>query len=592
MIDYPTIVKNDCNVRTLPVPSLEQTMKEFILWSRPLNRPEEFKKLELEVEKFMDSSIADQLQESLLKKAAGNNDNWLADFWIKYSYLSSRGPICPECNACMMIDLSNLDSETIEERIALVIYATTVFYKSFKEGEIKEQLVKNKQYSLDQLHGLLAAIRKPAKNIDTYYINSDMSTHVAFSYKNHIYKITTIIDDQVLSPAEIMTQINEVINQELEVKEINANLISYSVDRDQAAELMEELLENDYNKHSQKLIDDSIIYVAYDEIKPQNEADYINNIQYTPGVANKYHGKGMNFVFDNQGNIGIIADHTYVDGGTEIFYLSSIDRIIGETSDLGKINREIKAEEINFEISDTLGKSLLKAREGFETYMANITFEKVIFEKLNRKELKECGILSADGFFHVGLQMAQIKTFDTMYNTYIAVDNRTFFKGRTECVRPISDESQGFISAFMDKNSNKSQVELKEMLLASLNEHFRRLKLCQDGFGVNRHLFGLKMTAKEMIEAGQLEKMPELFKLEATDIMASNRLSTSSLLTPYIVSGYFQPVDANGFGMFYAIGDKPYIAISSFKKDEELRKKFIKHLDESINQLVAFVKGV
>ena len=70
------------------------------------------------------------------------------------------------------------------------------------------------------------------------------------------------------------------------------------------------------------------------------------------------------------------------------------------------------------------------------------------------------------------------------------------YRGRTECVRPLSNELKRFATAFESKKNNKQ--ELKELLIISLNEHYKRVKECQIGHGINRHMLGLRLAANEL----------------------------------------------------------------------------------------------
>ncbi|WP_042349630.1 choline/carnitine O-acyltransferase [Bacillus massiliigorillae] len=585
MIKYNNPVLNKYEVRTLPVPRMFETMEKFLSWVKPLITEEEYVEAKKEVDQFLNSNLSSILQNRLINKSIGKDENWMSEWWMDYTYLASRGPVTPECNAPISMLFPTLNNVAALEKVGIVMYAVAVFYNKFKNEGVPDFVVRDKRYSLDQLHGLLAAMRHPQVHMDVYEINEDQSEHIAFAFRNRIYEIQVIRDNNPVSYNEIVSTLKKIVNQDQEPKVPNVNYVSISTNRDHAAITLERILEDEKNSEAYEKIKHSIIFASYDEYEPQNMTDELDNIVYNKEFVNRWHGKSVNFSFDGAGNIGFVVDHTYIDGGTEMFFTESLNQIIGKMElDIQDIELTNDIKEIEFTFSDDIAHELTKYKRDYDAYMNNVSYEKVIFEGLTRELLKECGVVSGDSFIHLVYQMAQKKTFGKYFNTYIAVDNRTFFKGRTECVRPVSMQSVTFIEEFMKQE--KSHEELLKLMRASMDEQYKRLKDCQNGLGVNRHLFGLQMAA---IELDLVNEIP-LFRTQAWKVIANNRLSTSSVVAPNVKICYFQPVEADGFGIYYVVHKESFMVISSFKKDEALRKTFISNVHESLQELLQFVK--
>lgn len=64
------------------------------------------------------------------------------------------------------------------------------------------------------------------------------------------------------------------------------------------------------------------------------------------------------------------------------------------------------------------------------------------------------------------------------------MDVSHFKNSRTECVRPILEESLTFIGTLLQEKPSR------EALDAALAEHKARIKVCKFGQGPNRHLLG------------------------------------------------------------------------------------------------------
>ena len=64
------------------------------------------------------------------------------------------------------------------------------------------------------------------------------------------------------------------------------------------------------------------------------------------------------------------------------------------------------------------------------------------------------------------------------------MDVSHFKNGRTEYVRPVSEESLAFVGTLLQEKPSS------EALDAALAEHKVRIKVCKLGQGPNRHLLG------------------------------------------------------------------------------------------------------
>ena len=60
--------------------------------------------------------------------------------------------------------------------------------------------------------------------------------------------------------------------------------------------------------------------------------------------------------------------------------------------------------------------------------------------------------VSQDALMQFLLQYAQLTTYGKARNTYEAVDVSHFKNGRTECVRPVSEELLAFVGTLLQEN--------------------------------------------------------------------------------------------------------------------------------------------
>ncbi len=110
---------------------------------------------------------------------------------------------------------------------------------------------------------------------------------------------------------------------------------------------------------------------------------------------------------------------------------------------------------------------------------------------------------------------------------------------------PVTKESLKFI-----------QTRAKTDLLTASKKHIERIIECKNGFGIDRHLFGLK----KIYEANYPDKkLPEIFNTPSYKSITANYISTSTSNSLGLVYAGYGPVLNNGYAMRYLIYEMNYI---------------------------------
>ncbi len=576
--------KNIYDIPNLPVADLEYTRDLFLKWVEPLISKEDYEIAKLEWEKFISSDLSDKLQNVIIEKSKDKDNSWLYDWWLNYAYLASRGPVTTECNAPIKVEFDNMENYSQAERIALLFHATAKVYIQTKKHGVPNFEVKGTKLSLDQLETAFASIRTPGKDFDNFELFEGTSRHSIFMFKNRIYKVEVIDqEDNLINPSKIANALNEIINSNPEQLEVGLGHLSTFTNRNDLKDFYDTIEKEGNNKEVLKEINESIILVSYDDI--DYEGDVVAELKGSVHTEhnNRFHGKTITYQVSRNG-VSMIADHTPIDGGTELAIAIAINDVFakGLTIEGEEIS---KIEELKQEITTEHSKVLEEEFNKFKEYVSNIT---VNIKPLNvkRSELTELGIVGVDSFIHLAFQLAQLDAWGKIRNTYIAVDVRNFYKGRTECIRPVSHETMNVINSI--KEGNTSKEELKDMMKAVMDEHYARLKATKSGMGINRHMLGLQLALAENPELGEA---PELFKTNAWTTISGNPISTSSLGHPIVKSGFFEPVDPNGIGILYVVDNiNSYISVSAYQKDAKERDIFVERVEYWINELTKIYK--
>ncbi|MCY6369969.1 choline/carnitine O-acyltransferase [Clostridium ganghwense] len=583
-IKYNVPIKNTHDLPSYPIPTLQDTLDRYLEWVEPLVSSDEFEEAKKSVDEFLSIEDSKKLEEKIQELGNREDDSWIYDYWVK-SHLLVRAPLTPHTNVPIIYENQKLLKFEVLERIAILMHSAAVVYKDFKETGNGEYWIKNKRYSNDEFHGLLASINDIKEGMDEYYISDKCSEHIVFSYKNHLYNVQVIRNEEVVSAGEILMVLKNIVSSTIEPLIPNANYVTIGVDRDEAGRVLEKILQKDSNQKAYQQIKDAIIVMNYDDIEVNGVYEELDNGSYNREYVNRWHGKGFQFSCTKNGVFSFIADHSFVDGGTEIYFINRLKQYIDETAfSFEELISNAKAEEVIFDLSEDVKKPLLDLKKGFDQCMDSFETRYVDFDGLSRQGLKEKGILSGDGFIHLAFQVAQYMTYERINNTYISVDARKFFRGRTECNRPVSKQSVSFAKEFMKKE--KSKEELYQMMKDALDEHHRRVKLCQAGQGVNRYLYVLESVYKDYGKEMGITEKPSLFNTEAFKVIANNHLSATSFGHPDMKYLYFPPVEEHGFGIYYFVDVKSFMIITAYKDDVETMDRMIANLQECIKGML------
>lgn len=577
-------IENIDDLPSYPIPSLTSTLDRYLEWAETLVSEDALNTAKHSVEAFLQSEASTKLEDKLIELGERENDSWIYDYWVK-CHLDVRAPLSPHTNVPIVYENKTIEKYSLLQQIAIIIYAVSKSYIDFRENGPKKYSLNKKEYSSDQFTGLLGAINHIKETTDEYYINPDISDIMVFTYKNHFHKIKVIENGEVV-PANAIYQTLKAIVDTTETPEIpNANYVTVGVDRDKAGRLLEEILANDTNRTAYDAIKDSIFIFNLDDIESNAIIENLDNATYDPHFVNRWHGKALQFSSSKNGVFSFIADHCFVDGGTELLMVNKIKNIIDQMDFIFSDNITVcDAQPLAFELTEEISQKLMALKSEFDDCMKSFKTSVVNFESLTRAKLRESGVLSGDGFMHLAFQAAQYLTFNEVFNTYISVDARKYFRGRTECNRPVSKQSLAFAKSLFDQNL--SEDDFQTLLHEALNEHHRRVKICQAGEGVNRYLFVLESIYKDFKGELNIEEEPNLFKTEAYEVMSNNRLSTTSFTHENMKYLYFPPVVDNGFGIYYLVDDPSFAIITAYNEHLEDLDKFTANLKLCINVML------
>lgn len=585
-LDYNVPIVNNSNLPTYPIPDMAETLERFLEWVKPLIAQEEYIQAKNLVDSFINSDDAKKLDKKIQEIGSKSDDSWIFNYWFK-TYLKSRQPFVPHTNVPMVYKNLHIDKFTVIEKAASLIYGVANTYCDFKENGSGEYYIGKKRFSSDQFHGTLASINHIQKDMNSYYINSGFSTNVVVLYKNHIYSLEVIDNkNKVYSLDAIYNSLKAIYSDSISPILSNINFVTAEPNRDLAGDYLREILENTRNEENYQKIKDSIFILNLDEDTPNSPIDELYCACMDTENFNRWHGKGLEFSISKNATISFVIDHSFCDGGTAVYLVDQINPFIKNLEFNESIDK-ISYDELLFHIDDEMSLNLIKSFEDYKNIMDTFTASYIDLENLSRTRLREYGILSGDGFFHMALQAAQKMTYGDIQNTYISVDMRMFFRGRTDSNRSVTLESIAFVEELL--SSQGDILKQKKLLEIALNAHHGRNVLCRSGKGVDRYLYLLEQVYDEFKDELDIKQNPPILDSAAYKTFALNKIVATSFGHENLKYSYFPPANKASLGMYYIVSDKSFAIITSFNEDVETTNKFSKNLKYSIDKMLEII---
>ena len=135
-----------------------------------------------------------------------------------------------------------------------------------------------------------------------------------------------------------------------------------------------------------------------------------------------------------------------------------------------------------------------KAQLHMKVLMEDLQMKVLNFQGYGKSTIKtfKC---SPDSFVQMAIQLAFYRLHGQPVATYESGGTRVYKEGRTETIRSCSQESLEFTTKMTDNNATEN--EKYTALINAIKGHNYYARMAASGYGVDRHLTGLKKAAVE-----------------------------------------------------------------------------------------------
>ncbi|KAM9310246.1 peroxisomal carnitine O-octanoyltransferase isoform 2-T4 [Pholidichthys leucotaenia] len=494
----------------LPVPSLESSLSKYLDAVRPFASEKEFKATEDIVRKFQES-VGQELHQKLLQKAKTER-NWLEKWWFDTAYLEVRIPSQLNVNfggpAPYLEHCWPPTEGTYMERASISSWHTLQYWNLIRTERLAPQKAGKTALDMDQFRMLFCTCKVPGVKKDTIrnYFKTESEgpcpSHLVVMCRGRIFTFDAVCNGEILTPPELLRQLSYVKECCDTEPEGDGVAVLTSEERTRWAKAREHLISIDpHNNTILETIQSSLFVISLDETKPYSTPENYTNMtaQTLKGDPTiRWGDKSYNSLVFSDGTLGSNCDHAPYDGMVLVSLCWYVDQQVKATQGKWKGSDAVRAmplpEELVFTVDEKVCRDIRDAKQQYLESTQNLQVICYAFTAFGKAAIKQKK-LHSDTFVQLAMQLAYYKMNKKPGSCYETATTRKFYHGRTETMRPCTQEAVSWCKAMMDPTCTDN-VRRKAMQQA-FSKHNKLMAEAQEGQGFDRHLLGLYLISKE-----------------------------------------------------------------------------------------------
>lgn len=576
----------------LPVPTLQETSARYLKSVQPYLSALQYEQTRAKVEEFIRPGGAGETLQQRLSEFAQGKDNWLAEWWDDYAYMSYRDPVVPYVSYFFSHkDIRNPVGKDQLLKATLIAHYTIDFMEQVQNETLEPEIIKGNPFCMNAFKYMFNNSRVPAEGSDiTKSYDGFAHRYFVVIHKNHFYKVYHHDKNGTrLGKSAIYKQLQYILHDAAsKPKGVPVGALT-SLNRDEWLSSYNNLVKSPINNDSLESIFASSFIICLDENSPVTIEEKSKNCWLGDG-ENRFFDKPLEFFVSANGNSGFLGEHSRMDATPTVQmnnYIYSqitkedpvklISEIAQDTKTISQLNVEAAPAALPFDVSAVVRKDIADAVEKFHKTVDTLDSAIFQYHGYGKNLIKQFKV-SPDAYVQMLMQLAYYKLTGKIRPTYESAATRKYLKGRTETGRAVSPESVAFVKTW--SNPEASTEEKVATFQAACKQHVKYLSEAADGRGVDRHFFGLKQMLKPN------EPVPEVFTDPVFGYSSTWFISSSQIPSEYFQSwGWSQVID-EGFGLAYLINSEWLHVHISCRKGNGLRPDWYKwYLTDTANEM-------
>ncbi|KAF9240718.1 acyltransferase ChoActase/COT/CPT [Melanogaster broomeanus] len=592
----PNFAHQSTSLPALPVPPLPDTLQRLKKSLRPLARSQdEFASTCQKIDEFgKEGGVGWVLQEKLEQRKT-ERDHWLEEWWDDLGYLAYRDSVdgfepqpthLPQSPAA---------------RAAGIARGAMLFRQKLRSGQISPDGIKDTQLCMDTYRWMFDCCRVPGPQGVDWSISyagspkpeADLG-HIIAVRKNRFWKVKTEVDGKVVGMDVLIRQFQHIYDHSTE--EYPAIGALTASNRDVWAKDFALLSSTPLNASHLRAIHSSAFLLSLDDSTPppENDVDVSRGLWHgtlasspspthvARALSSRFVDKPVEFVVFDNGVAGLMGEHSVMDGTPTARLCDEVlDYLTDPKSDfqLSLTSAPVPTPEpLDFDLSGIpqISEAITTAQKSLHALASSqsLSFLRTSYGKA---AIKTFGV-GPDGWTQMIVQLAYARlsqrfsgenTKVTLWpaGTYEAATTRMFYKGRTETIRVVSDESVAFVRAMLNPSATKEERMM--LFRDAVKKHSHLAREAGMGSGVDRHMLGLRLSNPPS------SPLPALFTDPLYTRSSHWTLSTSAIFK----------VVPDGFGVAYMTGFDDYLQFSITSRAEMPNAEFTEEIGKAAEEL-------
>jgi len=566
----------DCqkSLSKLPLPTLDNTCRKLMNWSKIFLSEDEIELTRDAINHFQFADGVGPILQNHLRDLSQDPklDNWLEPFWSK-SYLSSPSPLPTGNNVTFILDKNpQMKYLSLPEFLTSLIITLFEFNELILTESLDIDYQRKQPLCMSQYKTLLSTTRIPGK-IKDFHLTESNASHVILIHQGHYYRLNVLDDNRkILSYNTLHQSIMTILNSPKKINRLALGALT-TLPRRKWAHLRSHLIaidpRNGKNLHQ---MESALGVFILDQNQYKNDSQMFKNL-FCGDSYNRWYDKSLQFILNETGDFGINYEHSGVDGTTLGHLVAYLYQNLRTFETSSNIIKKTSVDEITFNLDDLLKSAIKEAETLSQEAYESLAFEVLPFTDFGKEHIKTLGV-SPDSFVQIGIQLAQYKIFQKVFNAYESVMTKQFLGGRTETMRPVTRESMTFVK-------NPTLVGLKA---ASL-KHVERINECKNSQGIERHLFALLKTHEKLFP---LKPLPKIFSSPGYKAITIDYFSTSTSSSFGMRYAGYGPLIKDGFAVRYLVyKDRLHFVLSCQKHRADSLILLKASLEKSLKEMAA-----
>ncbi|XP_028176763.1 carnitine O-acetyltransferase isoform X3 [Ostrinia furnacalis] len=577
------------NLPRLPVPKLSDTLDKYLKTVRPHLNDTEFSQTTKLVKSF-ESGEGKKLQ-SLLESRAEKHLNWLEEWWLNTAYLEYRDPVVVYSSPGLVFPFRKFNNQNDQLQYAAKTLLAVLEYKALIDGnKIPVEMMGKNPLDMSQYRKIFGTCRIPGEKRDKLSYND--SKYVTVIHNNHIFHLDLWGEDGVrLNEDQIKDQLKKVMKLSETATDKGIGILT-SENRDTWAKAYNILIKDNLNRESLADIEKSLAVLCLDapvdlwKCPDKNARQNLAAAQTIHGGGsnsngcNRWFDKTVQFIVGADGITGLTYEHSPAEGQPIAVLTDYIIQYIEQ--DKKSPTQSARPKEpvlLKFAMNNEVSEMINNAKTNLNRLADNLELNCFTYDKYGKNFIKTQK-MSPDSYLQMAMQYAFYRLHQTPGAHYESAATRMYVGGRTETIRSCSIESIEFAKTML--NAQSSPKEKIQAMKNAINAHKNYTVQALQGYGVDRHLLGLKLTA---LENGI--EVPKLYSDAGYIKSAHMRISTSQVACKCDGFMCYGPLVANGYATCYNPRDNDVnFATSSFASNTETDcSKYRTALEQSLQDM-------